>query len=230
VGVDYFAEDSGHAAPWYWGGWDYIYFEALCDAKAIINNPESGLSVTVDTHDLGLNTAVDVVLKGLTGTSLDATTLIEVAYPNVTFTNFFEPTLSITNPVTGDVKGPGPFAINWTASDTNLDETLSFQVYMSNNAGANWSLIVAGTTDLSTVWDPDGFYGMNATDQMMVRVIVTDGMYTVTDETGIFSLTPTATPAPPPPYELYVVIAVIVIVILILLTTCILKRRQVAKT
>ncbi|MFX1575627.1 MAG: S8 family serine peptidase [Promethearchaeota archaeon] len=228
VGVDYFDDDS--ASPYAWGPWDYIYFEAECNAQAIISNPAPGLTVTVDTHDLGLNTAVDVVLKGLTGTSLDATTLIEVAYPNVTFTNYFEPTISITNPVTGDVKGPGPFAINWTASDTNLDETLSFQVYMSNNAGVNWSLVVAGTTDLSTVWDPDGFYGMNATDQMMARVIVTDGMYTVTDETGIFTLTPTPAPGPPPPYELYVVIAVIVIVILILLTTCILKRRQVAKT
>jgi subtilisin family serine protease len=228
VGVDYFDDDS--SSPYAWGGWDYLYFEAHCDAQAIIHNENPGLSVSVDTHDLGLNTAVDVVLKGITGTSLDEQTNVEIAYPNVTFTNFFVPTLTLLNPTAGDVRGPGPFAINWTASDTNLDETLSFQVEMSNNGGLNWSLIVAGTTEFSTVWDPTGFYGMLGTEEMMFRVTVTDGMYSVTETSGLFTVEPPEAEPVPPPYETYVVIAVIVIVIIILLATCFLKRRQTGKT
>lgn len=227
--VDYWGIDD---APYYvWGGWDSLPWHFTLKASQILSNPTPGRTGLYDTHGLGLNLAgFDVTLKLITGTSLDYGSWLTYTVTNLSVTNFFEPTLSLLNPIAGDVRGPEPFAFNWSASDRNSDETLAFQVLVSNDDGLNWSVVVPATTDTSAVWDPNGFYAVNATDTMRWRVVCTDGVYTVTETSGQFELLPEETPLPPPPYETYVVIAVIVIVVIILLATCILKRRQVVKT
>jgi hypothetical protein len=225
VGVDYFDDDS--SSPYGWGPWDSVYYEAICSASAIISNIEEGLTVTADTADLGLNTAVDVALKGLTGTSLDLGPLMEIVWTNVSLTNFFPPVITSLDPNGGEDLGPDPITISWTATDENLDEALGFSVEVSNDSGLTWKVITYGTTLNSIVWDPDSsYYGMTGTDQMLVRVNCTDGSYTVSrTSAAVF----TVTNEPPfyrPAYELFVVIGVAVIVIVILLVTCLLKRRQ----
>jgi subtilisin family serine protease len=227
--VDYWGIDE---APYYiWGGWDSLPWHFTAKASQILSNPIPGRTALYDTHDLGINLAgFDVTLKLVTGTSLDFGSWLTYQVSNLSVTNFFAPTVSLLNPIAGDVRGPEPFWFNWTASDQNSDETLSFQVQVSNDDGLNWTVVVPATQDMAAMWDPSGFYAVNATDTMRWRVICTDGMHEVTATSGTFELLPPPPEVPPPPYELYVVIAVIVIVIIILLTTCFLKRRQVAKT
>lgn len=227
--VDYWGIDD---PPYYvWGGWDTLPFHFTLKASQIISNPTPGRTSLYDTHALGLNLAgFDVTAKMVTGTTLDESALLSFTVYNISVTNFFEPTLTLVSPTTGAEVGPDPFFFNWTASDQNSDETLGFSVEVSNDNGLNWTLIVPGTLEFGALWDPNGFYGLNATNQMRFRVNCTDGMYTVSETSGIFTVLPLVPPPPPPPYELIVVIAVIVIVIIILLMTCILKRRQVAKT
>jgi subtilisin family serine protease len=226
IGIDYFGDDSSYG----WGGWDYLPFWVVGQTRITINNPAAGPTALWDTHQLGLNMVFDCQLKMITGTSLDRSTYLVEPRTNVSVTNFFPPTLSLVSPIAGDTEGPDPFWFNWTASDPNSDETLGFSVEVSNDNGANWTLAVPGTTALSALWDPNGFYGLEGTDQMLFRVNCTDGIYTVSRTSGIFTVVPLEAPPPPPPYELYIVIAVIVIVVIILLATCLLKRRQVAKT
>jgi hypothetical protein len=227
--VDYWGIDE---APYYiWGGWDSLPWHFTAKASQILSNPTPGRTALYDTHDLGINLAgFDVTLKLVTGTSLDFGSWLTYQVTNLSVTNFFEPTVSLVNPIAGDVRGPDPFWFNWTASDANSDETLSFQVLVSNDDGLNWSVVVPATSDMAAMWDPNGFYAVNATDTMRWRVICTDGIHEVIATSGTFEVLPPPPEVPPPPYELYVVIAVIVIVIIILLTTCFLKRRQVAKT
>jgi hypothetical protein len=226
IGVDYYGDYWFH----YWDPQrDFIYYEIQCTATAIHSHIGEGLTVTADTADLDLNLNLDLVLRGITGTSLDMGRgfwfPLNLQWRNVRFINFFAPTLTLLNPTAGDLRGPGPFAINWTASDMNLDETLSFQVEMSNNGGVNWSLIVAETTESSTTWDPTGFHGMLGSDMMMVRVTVTDGMYTVTKTSGVFTvLTPTHLPPPPP--NPYLIIGAALIIVEIVVIIYLVKRRQ----
>jgi hypothetical protein len=215
-----------------WGGWDHLAFWVDISAKIAIENPSPPGARTAlwDTHSLGANMAVDMGLKIITGTSIDQTQALVTTRTNVSVENFFVPVLSLLNPVAGDVRGPEPFWFNWTASDQNSDEVLGFSVEVSNDGGLNWTLIVPGTLEMAALWDPYGFYGLNATDQMQFRVNCSDGMFIVSQTSGTFTVVELVPPPPPPAYELMVVIAVIVIVIIILLMTCILKRRQVSKT
>lgn len=227
--VDYWGIDD---PPYYiWGGWDSLPWHFTLKASQIISNPTPGGTALYDTHTLGINLAgFDVTLKLVTGTSLDFGSWLTYSVTNLSVTNYFSPTLSLLNPVAGDVRGPDPFWFNWTSSDQNSDETLAFQVEVSNDNGLNWTVVVPATTEMGAIWDPNGFYGVNATDQMVWRVTVTDGFFEVTETSGVFEVLPLEVPPPPPPYETYVVIAVIVIVVIILLATCFLKRQQTAKT
>ncbi|MFX1561846.1 MAG: S8 family serine peptidase [Promethearchaeota archaeon] len=226
IGVDYWGIDAG--ANYVWCGYD-LPFVVYASAAAIYPHIQAGLTSGFDTHTLGLNTVIDLKLKGWTGTSIDFGTGMDVDVKNVSITNFFAPTLAVTSPNGGEIKNPGSITITWTASDANLDEILGFTVEVSNDTGATWKLVVFGTTLMSATWDSlNAFYGLPSGDQFMVRVNCTDGMYTVSDTSdAVFTILPVETTIQLP-YELYIVIAVAVIVILILVVTCLLKRRQVA--
>jgi hypothetical protein len=233
VAVDYWGCDSG--SYYFWGGWSTdLPFHLWGKASVISHNEQSGLSASADTHQLGLNTAIDVVLKGYTGTSLDWGTILENGATNVSVTNFFQPTVHVTYPNGGELVGPGVVSINWTATDRNVDEypydeALGFSVEVSNNSGTSWTIVVFGTTLDHATWNPQSaFYGLPAGSQFKVRVNVTDGMYTASDTSdAVFTVLPaTTTSSVSPPYELYTIIAVAVVVIVILLATCVLKRRQ----
>ena len=152
---------------------------------------------------------------------------MEVWYTNVTFTNFFEPEITSLDPNGGETEGPDPFTISWTATDENPDETLGFSVEVSNDAVLTWRVLTYGTTLNSIVWDPNNpYYGLEASEEMLVRVNCTDGMFVVSrTSAAVFTVLPD-TPTFVPAYEIYVVIGVIVIVAVILVATCLLKRRQ----
>jgi hypothetical protein len=189
---------------------------------------EDGLSAEIDTSVTDTNAAYTIRAVLITGTLLDADAdFARYEVRNVTVTNFFMPTVQVTYPNGGEVVGPGPVNITWTASDQNTDETLGFSVEVSNDTGTTWKVVVYGTTLQQATWDPQSpFYGLPAGDQFLVRINCTDGRYVVFDESdAVFTL---QTPVAPVylPLELITVVAVAVIVIVILVITCILKRRQ----
>jgi hypothetical protein len=199
---------------------------------------QTGTAGSLDTAFTGTNAAYDVRAAFSTGTSLDQdTSFTSVFLSNITCTNFFAPSIDSISPNGGEDLGPGVISISWTASDPNtaagsslsLGETLGFSVEVSNDSGMTWKVITFGTTLLSTSWDPDSsYYGLTGTNQMLVRVNCTDGMF-ISSRTSaaVFTVHNTERPIRPP-YEMYVVIGVAVVVILILLITCLLKRRQTA--
>jgi hypothetical protein len=232
IAVDYWGVDEG--SYYYWGGWPTnLPFTLTASASAIVHNAASGLAATADTWNLGLNGVIDVLLKGLTGTSLDWGTLLEVKHTNIAVENYFAPTIQVTAPNGGEsFDWESPVTITWTAADRNVDEApydeiLGFSVEVSNNSGTTWKVIVFGTTLKTATWNPSSaYYGLPPGSTFLVRVNVTDGMYTASDVSdATFTLTYT-TPPPAPPLELYTVIIVAVVVVVILLATCLLKRRQ----
>ena len=222
VGIDYY---SG-VVPMGWISDVYAYA-----STGVI---QDGDTCVMDTYITGTNGAYDVMASFITGTSLDSDPSFGSSriVSNVTFTNFFAPTIDSLTPNGGESLGPDPFTISWTASDPNVDvgdEVLGFSVEVSNDSGTTWKVITFGTTLTSIVWDPtSSYYGLAGTDQMLVRVNCTDGRYTASRTSAAVFTVITPTPVPRPPYEMYVVIGVAVIVIVILLVTCLLKRRQTA--
>jgi len=234
IGVDYWGVDyDGYYIWWNADPTAPLYFDLWASASLITHYVSTGLASSADTHDLGLNAAVDLKLKALTGTSLDLSTLLETMILNVSVTNFFPPTVTVLSPNGGEVyQRTSPITITWTASDPNVDlpphdETLGFSVEVSNNSGVTWKTIVFGTTLTHATWVPSSaFYGLPAGTQFRVRVTVTDGRYTASDISDHDFTVQQPSTAPAPPWELYTVIIVAVVVVIILLATCLLKRRQ----
>jgi subtilisin family serine protease len=219
IGLDYY---SG-VWPMAW----QCYVRAFSGAGATTD----GLAGEVDTSLTNLNDRYDVRAIFITGTSLDADLdFCSQTVPRVTVTNFFAPTLAVTAPNGGEeYEWEKTVNITWTASDQNLDEDLQFSVEVSNDSGANWQVIVYGTPLFQATWNPSStFYGLPPSTQCLVRVNVTDGMFTVSDTSNSVFTTKAKEEVPPLPLELITVVIVAVLVIVILLVTCLLKRRQTA--
>ena len=100
------------------------------------------------------------------------------------------PTVAL-NPVSGTV--PNPLTASWTATDADGD-TLSATLFLSADGGKTWNPITAGIEDSSVELDTMGWPG---TSEGMLRIKVSDGVHTVEDTTGPFTV-----PLRPP--EVYV--------------------------
>ncbi len=221
IGLDYY---SG-PVPMAWKT-DVYAFQA-------VGVTADGQSAMIDSSSTGTNARYGVRTSMITGTTLDADSAFSsYTVSNIGFTNFFAPTILSIEPNGGEVLGPGPFQINWTATDPNVatgEEVLQFSVEVSNDTGATWKSVSFGTTLNSIVWDPQNpYYGLPAGDQFLVRVNCTDGMYSTSLTSAAVFTVEGVPPAVYIPYELIVAGAVIAIVIIILIATCLLKRRQTA--
>ncbi len=146
------------------------------------NETADGRSVIVDTTNIDNNDPCDVCLRLITGTSLDddrsfATYIVE----NVTFVNFFHPTVTVLSPNGGEIEGPEQITIQWIGTDLNEEDILHYSVEISNDTGSTWFLIANDTTASEITWDPFGEFGLPRGDMFLVRVNVTDGRFSASD-------------------------------------------------
>jgi hypothetical protein len=207
--------------------WDSIYFEIDCTVTSIVSHIVDGFAVTVDTADLDVNANVNLVLNGITGTSLDTGRSMELSWSNISFTNFFAPQITSLNPNGGEDLGPDPITISWTATDENQDELLSFTVEVSNDSGLMWKVISYGTLETSILWDPnDSYYGLIGTDEMLVRVNCTDGRYTISRTSAEVFTVNDISWGGRPHYELWIISGVFSISVIIVMITYFLKQNQ----
>ncbi len=218
IGLDYY---SG-VVPMGWRC--YVYRFAIAGGTLF-----DGRSAVEDTADIGFDGAFDVRLRRITGTSLDlddswATRIIS----NVTFINFFPPSVIVDSPgeAPGRREGPGLVDINWTSSDLNTDETLQSTVEISNDLGRTWK-VICYTTHTSTVWDPDSaFYGLPPTPfeadgitripNFLVRVNVTDGRFFASDVSDFAWSLDDVVACNCIPIELFIFLGVGVVVVLLI--------------
>jgi hypothetical protein len=219
IGLDYY---SG-VVPMGWRC--YVYRYAVAGGTRF-----DGRSAVEDTAEIGFDGTFDVRLRLFTGTSLDeddswSTEVI----PNVTFINFFPPTVTVDHPGTSpaEILGPGLVTINWTGSDLNLDETLYYTVEISNDVGETWK-VIAYTTRSSTVWDPtSAFYGLPPSPldgglgtrlpNFLVRVNVTDGRFFASDVSDNPWILDDVMDGPFPLYEFFIILVVSTIVICLII-------------
>ena len=94
------------------------------------------------------------------------------------------PIVELVSPNGGEVLN-GTHLVEWTAVDPNRDE-LTFDLYYSDNDGADWTLLVDGLGGLNYVWNTtlhdDG-------DEYMIRVVAFDGYVDVSDDSdAVFEL------------------------------------------
>jgi hypothetical protein len=200
-----------------------------------------GDSASLDTSITYRNAHYDMKAQFITGTSLDwglASGFISwKIIPNVSVSNFFPPSIDSLDPNGGEVLGPEPFIISWTATDPNTaagdspsqGEVLSFSVEVTNDAGFSWRTITYGTTQNYIVYDPHSLgYGLDGSDMWLVRLNCTDGMWTVSRTSAATFTVLELDGISRPPYELYVIIgglAIIMCLVLVLTGILVWRRR-----
>jgi hypothetical protein len=115
---------------------------------------------------------------------------MEVRVSDIQVLNFFPPSITVVYPNGGEVIGPDPVNISWEVSDVNTDETLLSSIEVSNDSGQNWKTIRQNTRVQYLQWDPtDQFWSYPPGNQFLLRVTVTDGLFTVNDTSdGIFTV------------------------------------------
>ena len=101
------------------------------------------------------------------------------------------PVVTVTSPNGGE-SWSGEQTITWTAADADGD-ALTLDVLYSTDAGENWSAIAIGLDQNSYVWDTDEAPG---SDQMLIRVLATDGVNTGQDNSDSPFTVAEKSPAP----------------------------------
>ena len=136
-------------------------------------------SIEIDTRELGNN---GTCLINVTAWLFNGSVIMNTV-ENVFLGNFFKPHVIILTPTQGDV-WTGKNNITWIAWDNNTDETLIYEVLVSDDNGTSFSLLASGLTETWLEWDCSGFERMNS---YVIEVRVSDGIYTSYARTGVFT-------------------------------------------
>ncbi|MFX0061630.1 MAG: S8 family serine peptidase [Candidatus Hermodarchaeota archaeon] len=128
-------------------------------------------SVTINTGTLGLDDGkYRVNAYALTGTSYSY-----IETHSYTLDNFLPPSVTVTSPNGGE-SVYSPVRINFTISDPNTDEKISWKIFYSKNGGASYYNTVigsgTGTGDQTYEWVLDP--GLTLGDNFKVKVYVED--------------------------------------------------------
>jgi len=190
-----------------------VYAPAIPSTISIEDN-ESTLHL--NTRALGNNaTCIITSTAWLTNGSV-----IIVEFTDVYIGNYFSPKVTVKTPNGGEV-WTGTHNITWSASDTNIDDSLLFDVLFSSDSGQTYQTLISSTNLTWFEWDTSD---LTQRQSYLVQVRVTDGIYFTSDYSdGLFTAgtiiptttTPTTTPTPTTPNGLEPRIIAFVAILLI---------------
>jgi len=172
----------------------------------VIENDSNTSSVEINTRPIGNNaTCIINVTTWLT----NGTELSEMFY-DIFLGNFFIPHVTVLTPNGGEVWGD-VHNITWYAWDNNTDETLTYDILFSDDAGLSFQRLTSGLTNTWFEWNTSEFQKQNS---FLIEVRVQDGIYTnfdrsdsvftagnITSITTPPSSTPTTTTTEPVPFD-----------------------------
>jgi hypothetical protein len=138
----------------------------------VLEDEESSLEI--DTRALGNNaTCIINSTAWLTNGSV-----IMFEFPDVYIGNYFMPKVNVLSPNGGEI-WTDIHNITWSASDSNIDDTLLFDVLYSSNSGQSFETLVSSTNLTWFEWNCTGLEGL---DTYLVKIKVTDGIYFTADQ------------------------------------------------
>ncbi len=157
-------------------------------------------SLEVDTRALGNNATCTIIAS----TWLSNGTMISQEFVNVYIGNFFMPKVTVLDPNGGE-NWTSHHDILWYAYDTNTDDTLLFDVLLSDDSGISFTVLASSINQTWFEWDCSE---LPKKDTYIVEIRATDGIYFSSDRSnGVFSAgliettttttTTTTTPIPP---------------------------------
>jgi len=140
---------------------------------ATLTEDQDTHTTVIDTRYLGNNATCTI---NATAWFTNGTIMFET-FRNVYIGNFFVPKITVISP-NGDETWTGTNNITWDASDTNVADSLRYDVLMSSDGGATFDTLA---TSISHRWFEWNCSGLEILDTYLVEVRVTDGIYFSSD-------------------------------------------------
>jgi len=107
----------------------------------------SGPSISFDTYYLDRrNQPYNIYVTGTTATD----DFVILSRDNVSICNFYSPIVTVYDPIKND---DYLFNLTWSCSDMNRDDVNYFEVWVSNNGGSVFHLLVRNITQTWFIWD-----------------------------------------------------------------------------
>ncbi|MHA2025971.1 MAG: hypothetical protein ACW98U_08735 [Candidatus Thorarchaeota archaeon] len=195
-------------------------------------DPADGLSIAATTlfnRGRVFFSAEYVSMSGLTDHDSDGTISLYDADNCLFYLNAFEwltedraPTVEVLFPNGGEVLN-GTETITWTAVDFD-DDSMVFDVYISENSGGHWSQFGFGLTDQQFEWNTSLSTDL---DTYMVRVVVTANGLTAEDTSdSTFEIDNEPDIPLPPPEDLTLIVLIIVGVLVVVILFVMMKRKK----
>lgn len=158
--------------PAWQANWTYLSINAT-PIPACLEKETNSHVAEIDTRYLGNNgTCIINVTVGLNNGSVIAKIIHDVFLGN-----FFTPSIAVLSPNGGEV-WTGTETITWQSWDLNVDEYLTFDVYLIFDLEKGKQLLSSGLNETSLEWDFSGMYNLST---YMIEVRAFDGIYTSTD-------------------------------------------------
>ncbi|MCF2138357.1 MAG: ABC transporter substrate-binding protein [Candidatus Thorarchaeota archaeon] len=140
----------------------------------------AGRSAWYDTTNFGQNATRDIIA---TATTKGGSTYVRT-WNNVTFNNFFAPTVTLNTPNGGE-DWTGSQTIDWTVVSKNADCSPNHEVYISNDGGTTFMLVASNLSIDEFTWDTTSWQHR---DTYVVKVTTTDrGMYAEDISDAVFT-------------------------------------------
>lgn len=106
-----------------------------------------GSSISFDTYYLDKrNQSYNIRVMGTTVTD----DYVILSRDNVTICNFYRPLVTVNNPIEID---DYLFNLTWSCTDLNKDDVNYFEVWLSNDGGSGFHLLVRNITQTWFIWD-----------------------------------------------------------------------------
>jgi len=122
----------------------------------------SGSSIEIDTYYFdSANQTYDIQVTGYT----DTNSTYVISREDIQICNFFAPKVIVPSPVTL-VIDERTYNITWSSTDVNADDVTYYSVWLSNNDGVSYMLLVQNLTSTWYLWNSTGWLE----DSYMYRV------------------------------------------------------------
>ncbi|TXT55419.1 MAG: exported protein of unknown function [Candidatus Thorarchaeota archaeon] len=131
---------------WYWSG--SIDIACYCNDSTsgnwsiqvltgdMLSQFDTGNSVEMNTYWLGRNETCDILIEGFN----ESGHVFRDQYQNIALNNIFIPEINLLSPVGGEVLDSN-HTITWNASSRNVENSMSYQIFVSNDGGLTFQLI-----------------------------------------------------------------------------------------
>ena len=139
-----------------YGGDGSTYTLTVDTRISFVDSNEKSNSVELDTYYIMENMTVSIFVTGVTGTNFE----LHVEITDVFIGNFIAPEVTVYTPIPVPGDEARTFDVTWSVTDLNIGDEHYFSLWLSNDDGISYMLLIQNLTTTTYRWNSSGWtYG-----------------------------------------------------------------------